>query len=236
MFEMAAFLHSRERGVKDSLVVCPTFVGPALLLGHFGLTVIMLIAVNAMDAGVPLFPWGGVVVCTLAFPCLTSLAYVVFAHGRSIEIMQRQVRHFEMSHSRSFCCDNNHVAGDGQEMVCDRKIIGRCITYWFGSGEHFENVVRTAVLQTLVHQLSQCTFTYMRVLQATSPMLLLVSKDEDHKSIGRFFVHKNITHYTLMMPCNVLLLLFKLLLMLLSLLRSLLQVAGYCHHDYKYSF
>ena len=181
MFEMAAFLHSREPGKKSKLVVCPIFVGPAFLLGHAGLTVILMIWEAAI---LPPFPGNAAVICALAFPCFSLLAYVILAHGRSIETMQGQVRDFNLSQARSFCCEVDHITSTGSRLVCDRRVIGQCITCWFGSEAHFENVIRTTVLQTLVHQLATRTFTYGRILQGTSPMLLLASQKSAFMSIG----------------------------------------------------
>ena len=111
----------------------------------------------------------------LALPCLTLFAYVVLVYCSNIETMQKQVRYFTVEDSSSQCCMENHVdPTTGERTICDRSIIGRCITDWFGSTELFESVVRDKLLQTFVDHLANRTFSYWRIVQATSPVLWAV--------------------------------------------------------------
>ncbi|CAE7747105.1 PRN1 [Symbiodinium pilosum] len=171
MFEMAAFLNSREsdKGAQEkvlrlaeSLVVCPVFVGPALLIGHLGLCMLFTLYLFSQ---VPLFPWGAVFMCGLAFPCLMLFAFAVIAHCRSIDVIQQQVRNFTIDKSWSQCCSLGHaMPGSGAPMVCDRAIILRCIAAWFGSTKSFESTVRDKVQTVLVHQLTYHVFSYLRLI------------------------------------------------------------------------
>ena len=89
--------------------------------------------------------------------------------------MQKQVRYFTVEDSSSQCCTENHVdPTTGERTICDRSIIGRCITYWFGSTELFESVVRNKLLETLVDHLANRTFSYWRIVQVSSPVLSAV--------------------------------------------------------------
>ncbi|CAE7514214.1 PRN1 [Symbiodinium sp. CCMP2592] len=170
--EMAAFLHSREPGAKKNLVVCPVFVAPALLIGHLGLSVLL---VAYLLSQVPIFPWGGLVMCLLTAPCLMLFAVAVVAHYRSIEQIQDQVRGFTIDKSSCHCCSCGHVDPRTCEtMICDRKLIVRCISLWFGSAEAFEEIVRTRLLTVLVHQLKTQVFSYWRIVQAASPALWMM--------------------------------------------------------------
>ncbi|OLQ07976.1 hypothetical protein AK812_SmicGene8571 [Symbiodinium microadriaticum] len=92
----------------------------------------------------PLIPWGGLILGGLALPCLGLLADMVLAHCRSIEMMQQQLRHVlnAVLMAKSSCCSEGHIDPTGAPMICDRKIISRCITAWFGGTEQFESVVR----------------------------------------------------------------------------------------------
>ena len=168
MFELAAFLHSHDTYTSKSLVVCPIFVGPALLIAHMGLCIVVL---GFVCSQVGIFPWGTLMVCSLTFPCLTLLAYVVLAHCRSIIVMQQQLSQFGIEHAKSQCCDCGHVHKyTGDKMICDRNIILRCISSWFGSTEQFESLVQDRLLKTLVHHLTNEVFSYFRIVQATSPV------------------------------------------------------------------
>ncbi|CAE7949481.1 PRN1 [Symbiodinium sp. KB8] len=170
--EMAAFLHSRQPGARKNLVVCPVFVAPALLVGHLGLSVLL---VAYLLSQVPIFPWGGLVMCLLTVPCLMLFAIAVVAHYRSIEQIQDQVRSFTIDKSSCHCCSCEHVdPGTGETMVCDRRLIVRCISLWFGSADAFEEIVRTRLLKVLVYQLKTQVFSYWRIVQAASPALWIM--------------------------------------------------------------
>jgi len=168
VFELAAFLHSKGPKAKAAkcLQVCPVFVGPAFLAGHLGFSVLLLVFLISQ---IPMLPWGGLFLAGLALPCLVLLADIVLAHCRSIEVMQHQVRGFTIEQSKSACCSRGHVDANGGPMLCDRRIILRCISAWFGSKEKFESMVRDQVLQVLVHQLANHVFSYWRIVQMTAP-------------------------------------------------------------------
>lgn len=168
VFELGAFLHSKgpEAKAAKCLQVCPVFVGPAFLAGHLGFSVLLLVFLISQ---VGLFPWGALLLGGLAFPCLVLLADLVLAHCRSIEVMQHQVRDFTIEQSKSACCSRGHVDANGGPMLCDRRIILRCISAWFGSKEKFESAVRGQLLQVLVHQLANRVFSYWRIVQITAP-------------------------------------------------------------------
>ena len=170
---MAAFLHSKGPGedAHRHLVACPVFVGAALLLGHLGLSMLLL----AFElTQLPMIPWGSVIICCLFFPCFTVLAYVVLEHCRSIDVVQKQVCHFTIEQAFCHCCSSGHTDPfTGEPLICDRSILIRCISSWFGSTEQFESLVRHHVMTILVHQLANNVFSYWRIVQATSPLFWL---------------------------------------------------------------
>ncbi|CAE7909368.1 hypothetical protein AK812_SmicGene24804 [Symbiodinium microadriaticum] len=172
IFEMAAFLRSHGLdSQRKSFVICPIFAGLAYLVGNFGLCLLCLIFSYSLSL-MPLFPYGGMVMSALAFPCLTSLAYVVLLHYRNVDTVQRQLRHFKIRDASSACCAYNHVNPEtGEQIFCDRNIILRCISAWFGSTDDFESAVRGRVRDALVGELANRTFTYWRIVQATCPIL-----------------------------------------------------------------
>lgn len=171
LFELAAFLHSKGLGTdaEKHLVICPVFVGPALVLGQLGLAAM---TVTFSISQLEFIPWGLVLISALAFPFFMLLAYVVLAHCRSIEMVQDQVRNFTIENSLSFCCSCGHVHPQtGSVMLCDRSIIVRCIAAWFESVQEFETIVRGKVLKFIVHQLANQVFSYWRIVQACCPLL-----------------------------------------------------------------
>ena len=141
---MAGFFHSKGHGAEESVRVCPVFTGPAFVVGHLGLSVLML---TLLCTGLPLYPWSGIFVCATAFPCLLLLARVVIQHCRSIDVVQHQVRHFTVQQSSCSCCVRGHVNADGDAVMCDRVILLRCISAWFGSVSKFESHVRSRLLK-----------------------------------------------------------------------------------------
>ncbi|CAE7519082.1 fam213a [Symbiodinium natans] len=181
MFEMAGFLHSKGPNADKSVLVCPVFTGPALFVGHLGVSVLLL---ALLCADLQLFPWGGIFISAMVFPCLVFLAYVVLAHCRSIDVMQHQVRHFTVEQSFCHCCDNGHVGANGGEITCDRLTILRCISAWFGSVETFEALVRTQVSKMLVYQLANQVFSYWRIVQAASPVAWAILDMLDRNLFG----------------------------------------------------
>ena len=168
---MAGFMHTQQRDASKHLEVCPVFVGPALIFGHAGFCAMFLIffftEIDIMEVQLE----GGLVLGALMLPCLTTLAYVVLLHCHSIEVMQQQVRCFTIERSFSQCCVDKHLDSNGQRILCDRDVILRCISAWFGSPEQFEDMVRTKLLRQLVYQLANHTFSYWRILQAMSPVM-----------------------------------------------------------------
>ena len=178
---MAGFLHSKGPNADKSVLVCPVFTGPALFVGHLGVSVLLL---ALLCADLQLFPWGGIFISAMVFPCLVFLAYVVLAHCRSIDVMQHQVRHFTVEQSFCHCCDNGHVGANGGEITCDRLTILRCISAWFGSVETFEALVRTQVSKMLVYQLANQVFSYWRIVQAASPVAWAILDMLDRNLFG----------------------------------------------------
>eukprot|EP00439_Symbiodinium_sp_Y106_P040369 s381_g4.t4 len=169
MFEMAAFLRSRGLGVGTGkcLVVCPVFVGPALLVGQLGASIFILATLRFSHAGLYVHL---IFQAAVAFPSFLLLAYLVLAHYHNVEVVQDQVGSLTIKDSACYCCSRRHVQ-DGVEMICDRVVIVRCIEAWFGSVEHFETAVRGEVRRAMVHQLANNVFSYRRIVQGLSPIM-----------------------------------------------------------------
>ena len=76
VFELAAYLHSRE-DTKKGLVVCPVFAGPALLAANLGFSLLILMFVVCFPRADEFWPFGALFLGVLCFPCMMLLASVV---------------------------------------------------------------------------------------------------------------------------------------------------------------
>ena len=79
---------------------------------------------------------------------------------RSIETLERKLSHFLLKETSCHCCESRHANGP----LCDKQVITKCISYWFGSIETFEGLVRTEVSRQLTEQLSSDFFSYYKCL------------------------------------------------------------------------
>ncbi|CAE6972020.1 unnamed protein product [Symbiodinium sp. CCMP2592] len=168
VFELGAFLHSRERSTKPTITVCPPFLGPAFLGGELGVALMaamFLAAGNSLGFASPAFwiAFGAAFVASL-----TLLAHTVRGYCRDICVMQHQLATFAIDQAVCECCSQHKCDG---LMLCDRDVIVPCISAWFGSIENFEQCVQSELRTLLVHQLTQEAFQYRRILEMCTPAL-----------------------------------------------------------------
>lgn len=136
------------------------------MICHFVLCVITFISHWLLQQD----SWSWAYLATLPalwLPTFTFMAYAVRSYCRSIDTMDRQLRDFCIQKTTSSCCEGGHKDDD----FCDRRIILRCISTWFGSIENFELRVQTEVRKALANQLVDGGFTYRRMVLATVPLL-----------------------------------------------------------------
>ena len=89
------------------------------------------------------------------FVAMAVLAFVGFyvsvaalrAYYRSAKLLETELANFTVKESLCWCCDTltDHTC-EGEEIICDRQVVLRCIVTWFGTVERFEERVRTEVL------------------------------------------------------------------------------------------
>ena len=77
---------------------------------------------------------------------------------------------FSVDRSRSFCCDAGHIEA-GKKLLCDRRIVKKCVSIWFGSEEAFEDCIRSEVVEKVVTRLQHQVFTRAWSLSVTVPLL-----------------------------------------------------------------
>ncbi|CAE7339882.1 unnamed protein product [Symbiodinium necroappetens] len=168
MFEVAAFLRSREEGETPKVVLRPTILGPSYLL--LMLTVILVLSVGDI-VSVHLSASGRYVLWSLQFLiCFCGLAANTATfreYFRSVSNSQEQVAGWRLADVKCSCCDTGHVCGG----LCDREVVLKCICQWFGNLEHFESRVQTEIMDTFVHEQSRQPFTYSQVVIALVPIL-----------------------------------------------------------------
>ena len=97
-----------------------------------------------------------IVVGALAMFTMPLLVYTMRVHFRSIDMVQQQAKQFSLQHCASTCCQKRHPGNS----LCDRIIILRCISAWFGSIEDFEHYVQTKVQAALTYHLGNKVRAY----------------------------------------------------------------------------
>ncbi|CAE7817838.1 unnamed protein product [Symbiodinium sp. CCMP2592] len=168
VFELAAFLKSRESGTATKLFIRPTILGPSSIASCFGLFALQL-AQTAV-------PWANAFHGTLVFSALAwtgcyAVACVWRSHYRQIDAMKTQLQSFTISKTKSDCCQIGHVDRQGRKLPCDKAVILECIRQWFGSVDAFEDDVRSGVAAALSEGLGKGGFPYPYVLAAGAPIL-----------------------------------------------------------------
>ncbi|CAE7773891.1 unnamed protein product [Symbiodinium sp. CCMP2456] len=100
------------------------------------------------------------------------------AHFRALAAQSSQLHNFELQKTRCWCCSVNHVhPATSQPLPCDRSILTRCLTAWFGSEQAFNDAIRSSVATALEQQLGYDAFPYTWVLLSTSPYLWSLMDD-----------------------------------------------------------
>ncbi|CAE6953438.1 rpl22 [Symbiodinium sp. CCMP2592] len=167
VFELATFLHSRPDKQHAKLIIRPTALGPVFLSLPAGLSFVLV--ASSFSPGDPqvdqdfVIPTLGI----LGFLGFYVSVGVIRGYYRSVEELQSSLSKFNISDTKCFCCSEEDHSG----LVCDRKIVYRCIMSWFGSLENFEAQVRTEVLERLLGQLSLQVFTYRQCVATCLPLL-----------------------------------------------------------------
>ena len=149
---MAAFLRSRPQNQEPHLIIWPTVLGPVTAAASLALVV----ACGAGYASISLTIAVGLgsVPFWLLVGASTGLIFFKIADAmrqycREVESLQHQLQQFRLDDALSYCCTVGHVGPSGEQMLCDRLLVRRCIDNWFGSVDQFERTVRTEVLETL---------------------------------------------------------------------------------------
>lgn len=105
-----------------------------------------------------------------AFMLLVALAGIISVtrrYFRAVDNLRMELRAFSIEQTECDCCKRNHVDPQGNPIpICDRQVLLRCITTWFGSLEAFEKMVQTDVLKYLLEDLSSKFFTYRHCVAA----------------------------------------------------------------------
>ena len=99
------------------------------------------------------------------------LSLIVHHHFYSVETMKRELQTFRIAQAQCYCCSVKHVEADGDVIPCDREVMVRCISEWFGSVENFENSVQTRVKDALTQHLGGMCFPYSVIVIGGFPTL-----------------------------------------------------------------
>ena len=154
LFELAAFLHSREAGTKTRLTIRPTLLGPLFLITVFSLIIFNAVTTFAWVL-IESFWYFWLVVLLLSSVNFWLTAHMGRGYCRTIERVRDEIAEFSVDKLVSWCCCVGHKdPASGVRLTCDRKIILQCIQIWFGTVNAFENRVQTEIVRILVDQLS----------------------------------------------------------------------------------
>ena len=170
IFEIAAFLKSKEGRRERRLVVCPTLTGPAsfAVTGMMMATVAPLALVPQSQNFFSLKLAGMLFACSL---CGLASCHVFRGFYRSVETMQAQLLSLQVTDLKCSCCSAGHVYPDGRRMICDRQVISECIAIWFGSTDDFVRCIRAEVVDVITGQLEENAFSIAWSLAVNSPFL-----------------------------------------------------------------
>ena len=166
LFELAAYLHSRD-GTRPRLFIYPTILGPCVLSVTMALSLVFILMSFLGDSDADFFKaMIGVFVCL----CFYASVHTFRGYFQSIRECQVEMKDFKFEKALCWCCSVNHVE-HGQEInLCDRQILRRCITKWFGSTAKFEEQVRIEMDKRLSSQL-RGLLSYKQVVLAMVPLL-----------------------------------------------------------------
>ena len=169
MFEVAAFLQSREQGETPNVVLRPTILGPCYLVLMLTLLLVLTIGDNvayALSANGRYVVWAfQFLICCIGLSVNTAAFRAYF---RSVSNSEKMLAGWRLADVKCDCCDTGHVHSRG---ICDRKVVMKCIYQWFDSLENFESRVRTEIRDTFVHEQSRQPFTYTQVVTALAPVI-----------------------------------------------------------------
>lgn len=175
VFELSAFLKSKQASERV-LVISPTFLGPCSIILFISVFIMMLPVIivpmlglySASGQSVFLIP-----TCSAVLFIFVTGYFVVVAlrrYFRSVETLKEKLRNINFDNTRCACCDQGHLC-EGAPMLCDRRIVKKCVSIWFGSPEAFEDYVRSEVFQALVQELQENVFTRTWNLSVSIPIL-----------------------------------------------------------------
>ena len=172
VWELAAFIHSRPNGEKPRVSVRPTMLGFtmsaswfAFLLGGVAFHVAFhTIGVDSGRNGASLL-FISLACCGVIF---WYIAHLAREYCRHVTTMGQHIGHFRVAGAEAFCCSIEHRRpGSDEPVMCDREVMQKCITIWFGSIESFEQCVQGEVCDLMVNQLSHQMVSYWRLAEAS---------------------------------------------------------------------
>ena len=175
VFELAAFLKSKETSKEALLIIRPTFLGPSSILHFITAFLVMVPATTVPNADFSLGDYFVLVPLSAVFLLLFVTGYLIAAafraYYRSIETLKEKLSKISFENTRCSCCDLGHVQKGGAPLLCDRQIVRECVSIWFGSEEAFEDYAQSEVLDALLAGLHDQIFTRQWSLSVSIPLL-----------------------------------------------------------------
>jgi len=171
LFELAAFLKSNPDR-KKQLIIRPILLGPVSTAVFVTVAAAMIPITMVPVASHPttvFLPVAGALLggLVVAYATVSTLRN----YFRDLDTMKCQLSSISFDSTKSSCCDRQHVSDSGEFLICDRKVVQKCVDIWFGSQTVFENTVRSEVMNILMRDLSERVFTTTWVLAVTIPIV-----------------------------------------------------------------
>ena len=189
-------MKSREDEVHQKLIITPTLWGPVhsvmfLTVSAGAITGVMApYARNSLSSPQDYFLdstfVSGVVVLVVGYAITSTLR----SYFRDLDTMRQQLMSISFDTALCQCCTSNHVAPSGARRMCDRKILGECVSMWFGSLASFEGTLRSEVLELLARDLEQ-VLTTRSTIAVFSPLMwaFMDYAASFSRTEGRFWNH-----------------------------------------------
>ncbi|CAJ1425652.1 unnamed protein product [Effrenium voratum] len=90
---------------------------------------------------------------------------------QEVGTMKAQMKEFRTHKAKAWCCSVNHLDEKGDPMLCDRVIVTKCISAWFGSEKQFEVVVQSKVMHSVLQRLEGMrAFPYLWLVGSFAPI------------------------------------------------------------------
>jgi len=181
MFELSAYVHSRRlqrHGIVEetvtsigpsmaSICIHPSILGPCAIVVFIWCSLFVAIYMLLMTLEIS----GTVLLIASLCPffCLVYPAAAIFRrYWHEMDSFQQRLKSFKLANTSCSCCAEHP---DSESHLCDKEVIRRCVSLWFGSEDIFEEMCQSVIQKAVHSNLGPHLFPYSLCLMACSPIL-----------------------------------------------------------------